>query len=132
MATKKEAPALPKTLAAAADKLYTLREQRYALNKQVAALESQEAELRDHIIANLPKSEASGITGKVAHAEIVKKVIAQVKDWPTFYKHILKTKDFSLMQKRVNDGAVQEQWAAKKVVPGTEKFTAVTLSITKK
>lgn len=123
---------VPKTVAGAADKLYLLREERYELQRQVAALEAQESQLRDFIIDTLPKSEASGIAGKVARVSIVKKVIAQVNNWPKFYAHILKTKDFSLLQRRCAPVAIEEQWAAKKVVPGTTKFTAVTLSLTKK
>jgi hypothetical protein len=123
---------LPKSVAGAADKLYTLREQRYALQKKVTKLEEKEGVLREYLIDNLPKSDASGITGRIAHAEISKKPVPQVKDWPAFYKHILRTKDFSLMQRRLNEGAVKERWLAKKVVPGVVRFNAISVSITKK
>lgn len=124
--------ALLKTPAAAADRWYEVREQRYALQKQVDALAAEESQLREFIINTLPKSQASGITGRVAHAEIKKKNIPQVKSWPLFYAHILKTKDFSFLQRRVSDKAVEERWAANKAVPGVQKFTAITVSLTKK
>lgn len=123
---------LPKSVAGAADKLYTLREARYKLQAQVTKLEAEEGVLREYLIDNLPKSEASGITGRVARAEIVKKRVPQVKSWPDFYKHILRTKDFSLMQRRLNEGAVKERWDSKKVVPGVVAFTALSVSVTKK
>jgi hypothetical protein len=123
---------LPSSLAGAADKLYTLRAERLALQKEVDAMGEQESALREFIIQNLPKSQASGITGRIAHAEIEKKIIPQVNDWPAFYRHVLKTKDFSLMQRRLNDGAVKERWTANKAVPGVGKFTALVVSVTKK
>lgn len=123
---------LPKSLAGAADKLYEIRQARLALQKEVDAMEGRERQLREYLIDNLPKSQASGITGRIAHAEIETKVIPQVQDWDAFYKFILKTKDFSLMQRRLNDGAIKEHWEAKKVVPGVGKFNAKVVSITKK
>jgi hypothetical protein len=123
---------IPKSLALCADKLYEIRAARYAMQKEVDALAADEGLLREHLIANLPVSQASGITGRLAHVEIEKKTIPQVTDWPAFYKHILKTKDFSLMQRRVNDGAIKERWEAKKVVPGVGKHTTKVLSVTRK
>ena len=108
----------PKNPADAADRAYKLREERYALSRTVALYQEEETYLNNYLIDNLPKSDASGITGRVAHAEIKVKAVPQVNNWPLFYKHILKTKDFSLMQRRANNGAIEERWDAKMAVPG--------------
>lgn len=123
---------LPPGLATAADKIYLLREQRYKLQKQVDAIEAKESELRDYIINNLPKSRAEGVTGRIAHVEIKRKNVPQAKDWGKIWKYIFKTKDDSLLQKRLNESAINERWEKNKVVPGVEAFMAISLSITKK
>ena len=122
---------LPKTLAGCADALYSVREERLAAQKVVDALARKEAALREHLIDNLPKSEASGIAGKLARASIVKDTIPQVKDWVAFHAYIKRTGSFDLLQKRLSDGAVKERWEAGKSLPGVERFTVVKVSITK-
>lgn len=122
---------IPKQLAQCADLLYETREARLALQKDVDALEDQEKQLREHIINNLPKSQATGVAGKVARATIVMKIVPQVQDWDKFYAHIKKTGDFELMQKRIGTKAIEERWENKKKVPGVEPFNAVTVSLNK-
>ena len=122
---------MPKTLGACADLVYDLRQQRLAAQKVVEEIEAREKAVKEHLIQQLPKSEAGGVTGKHARVTIVKKQVAQVKDWDLFYRYVLKTKDFSLLQRRVGEAAVQERWDAGKPVPGVEPFVVVTLSIGK-
>lgn len=122
---------LPKQLAQVADLMYTIREERYALQAQVDLLAEKESMCREHIINNLPKSQANGIAGQIARAEIKKKTKPTVKDWKKFWAYVFKTKNSSLVQQRVNDKAVMERWEANEVVPGVDKFTALTISLTK-
>ena len=121
----------PKTIGACADKLYIIRQERLVQQKIVDALEEEEKALKEHIIATLPKSEAMGVAGKLARVTVVTKVVAQVKDWDAFYKYVLKTKSFDLLQRRLNDTAVKERWENKKTVAGVEPFQAVTISLNK-
>jgi hypothetical protein len=122
---------VPKTLGACADRLFTLKAQLAALNMQAEALDAERKAIQERLIADLPKSEAAGIAGRLARATVVTKEVPTVKDWTAFYKTILKTKDFSLLQRRVSDAAVRERWEAGKKVPGVEPFTVVTVSVTK-
>lgn len=122
---------IPKSIGACADRLFDLRAQKSALTKQVDDLDEERKAIENYLIANLPKSEASGVSGKRARVSIILKEVPSVKDWPAFYAHVLKTRDFSLMQKRVSNEAIRERWEAKKSVPGVEAFTAVTVSVTK-
>ena len=57
-------------------------------------VEAEEKALKEHIIQTLPKSEASGVAGKVARVTVVTKDVPQVKDWDAFYKYVSKTKSF--------------------------------------
>jgi len=122
---------IPKKLAQAADMLYTKRLERLALQKQVDEIAKQEGLLREHLINNLPKSAAQGVSGQVASARIETKDIPQVSDWPKFYAYIIKEKAFDLLQRRVNETAIQERLDAKKKVPGITIFKAVKVSSTK-
>lgn len=128
---KKTVFKFPKTMGACADHLYGLRAKRSAAQKVVDAIEAEEKALREHIIQTLPKSEASGISGKVANVKVVNRVVAQVKNWDQFYNHVLKTKSFDLLQRRVSETAVAERWDAKKKVPGVERFEFPVVSVTK-
>lgn len=122
---------LPKTLAGCADLLYTTRQKRLDVQKQADDLEGQEKLLKAHLIDSLPKSDALGVSGKVAHVLIVTKQEPQVKDWDVFYAHIKKKGAFHLMNRALNKASVREQMEAGKVVPGVEMFTAVTVSLKK-
>lgn len=122
---------LPKSLGACADRLYELRQQRLAVQKEVDKLAAEEAALREHIINTLPKSEASGIAGKLARVTVVTKQVPQVKDWDAFYKFVKKTGSFDLLQRRLTDQAIKERWEAGKEVPGVEHFNAVSISLNK-
>lgn len=122
---------IPKTLGACADRLYQIREEQALLNKQVEVLQAEAAAIKEHLIANLPKSDAQGVLGKQARAAITTKQVPSVKDWDAFYKLILKSKDFSLLQRRVSDAAVRERWEAGEKVAGVEPFTVVNVSVTK-
>ena len=121
----------PKALGACADKLYEIRQKRLAMQKEVDEVEAEEKALKEHIIQTLPKSEASGVAGKVARVTVVTKDVPQVKDWDAFYKYVSRTKSFDLLQRRLSDAAVNERWENKKDIPGVEAFTVVSVSLNK-
>lgn len=122
---------IPKSLGACADLLYAVRAERHALQRQIDAMKKNEQELKDYIIASLPKSKASGISGKTATAQVKKTAVPTVADWDALQKYIKKTGAFDLMQRRLNAKAVEERWEDKKVIPGVESFTKVDVSCTK-
>lgn len=136
-ASKKADFKLPKTLAECADLLYKKEKERYELQHKADALAKEEAALREHLIENLPRSEALGVTGKVANATIKLKDIIVMNDWEKYYQFVvaqykkLGPGAFSLMQRRVGEGAVKEYWANGKAVPGVEKGQVKTISLTK-
>lgn len=132
MAVKpKPAFQVPKTLGACADALYTIRQERLKAQKVVDELETNEKAIKAHVIDTLPKSNASGIAGKLARVTVTTKTIAQVQDWPSFYAYVAKNKAFEMLQKRLGDAAIQERWDAGKKVPGVEPFTIVGVSVNK-
>lgn len=121
----------PKTLGACADRVYSLRQERLEAQKKVDAMEAEEKALREHIINTLPKSETTGVAGKLARVTVITKSVPQVKDWDAFYAHVKKTSGFDLLNRALSKSAVEARWEAGKKVPGVEAFTAVTLSVNK-
>jgi hypothetical protein len=131
MAKAKIVYKFPKGMGACADRLYTLHQQRLDAQKKVDEIESEEKALKLHIINTLPKSESSGVAGKLARVTVVTKEIPQVSDWAALYKHVKKTGQFDLMQRRIASTAVEERWEEGKEVPGVGRFNVTTLSINK-
>lgn len=78
----------------------------------------------------LPKTKATGVTGKLARVEVKPKDIPKVEDWGKFYKHIASKKEFDLLNKAVNRAAVEERWTNDKQVPGVSKFRTQVVSLT--
>ena len=132
-ARAKAAPerAVPKTLGACADALYLTRQKRLSEQKDVNALEAYEKAIKEHVIQTLPKSDSTGVAGKVARVAVVTKKVPVVEDWDAFYKHLKRTGQFDLLNRALNAAAVQERWDAGKAVPGVGAFNAVTVSVTK-
>ena len=121
----------PATLGACADELYRLREQRLEAQKAVDALAAQEARLRDHVIGELERQGATAVSGQTARAGVTFTQLGKVADWDAFYAHVRATGDFSLLQRRLNDGALRERWDAGETVAGVVPFAVPKVSLTK-
>lgn len=131
--TKTDKPLkFPKTLGACVDLLYQWEQERAIITRQAEQLKPRETQLTDHIFDTFSKDDLNGATGKVAKANVTRTEVPSVKDWPKFYAYVAKNKAFDLLQRRLSSAAIRERWEAKKVVPGVEKFTALSLSLTKK
>ena len=149
-AAKAAAPKLkaPKTLAAAADRAYTVREERLAITreaeKRAEPLKVEEAFLREHLIENLPKSDATGVAGSLVRVTVKSGVAAQADDWDKIYGWIVdsvvaarkKKSDvpyaaFAILRRALAEEAVKEMWEAGKAIPGVGRFNTKSLSFNK-
>ena len=128
---KVKGPTFPKTLGECADALYTARQNRLALQRQLDEMGAYETALREHIINTLPKSKQEGAQGALARVTVVRKEVPQVKDWQAFYAYVSKHKAWELMQRRVSEKAIAERLEGGVKLPGVEIFHAVTLSVNK-
>lgn len=88
--------------------------------------------VEDHFVNKLAVGESSGVQGHKARVQITESVVPVVAeaDWPKFYAHILKTKEFELLNRAPNRVAIKERWEAHKNVPGVTKFHAKRVSCT--
>lgn len=119
----------PKSMAACADLLYDLRQERIAADKAAAKLKADENALVEYIIESLPK-DSGGAVGKHHKVETYNAEKLVVKEWGELYKYIKRTGRFELLQRRLGEGAAQELIDDGKVVPGVEPFTIVKVSLT--
>ncbi len=131
MPKKEVAFKAPKTIGACADLLYTTRAKRLAIQKEAEVFEELESKLKAYIIDTLPKSEASGVAGKVARVSVEVKKVPKVEDWDKFYAHIKKTGDFALLGKSLGKEHVKEVLDAGKKLPGMGTIPVVTVSLSK-
>lgn len=122
---------MPKSLAQCADLAYQLREARLKVSRDIAQIQEQEKLVKEYLIQNLPKSQASGVSGKVANAKIETDTVPTVTDKKKFLAYVKKTGDFDLITSSMNSKAVRDRWDNKKKVPGIGEFQVVKLSLTK-
>lgn len=122
---------IPAKMGAVADDLYNTRAQRLALSKVVDKLAEHESDLKNYVIDNLPKSDATGSAGKVARVQVKTVDVPRTGDWKKLYKHLKKTGQFELLNRALNKKAVMERWENGKEVPGVDHFTEVKVSVTK-
>lgn len=121
----------PKTLGAMADRMYELQQERLALDRQSEAIKAEQTALGDHLLVAFPKEKLEGAKGKIGQTNIKRKDVPAIDDWDEFYKHLKKTGEFDLLQRRPHEAAFTERWENGKSVPGTSKFTRISISISK-
>lgn len=128
-------PKFPKSVGAAVDFAYQLREARLEAQRdmeaQIAKMKKAEQELEDHILRSFDKAEIEGARGSLCTASISRITIPTVKDWPTVFGYIAKHDAWDLLERRMARVAYRDRLEAGEVVPGTEPFVKVSLYLTK-
>lgn len=122
---------VPKTVAAAADMLYAIREERLDMEYQVSLLAKKEAQVKEFLINHLPKQEATGVRGHTAQVTIERKDVPTAENWALVWKYVKSHNATDLLQHRLNDKAVRARWEHGVKIPGVKKFTTVTVHCTK-
>lgn len=123
------------TLGAAADKLWQLREDKRALDKQVTAIELEIKELTETTFGLLDAQDSRKAEGKRASISVNYATVANTTDWDSFMKWVVAGKRGDkyaythLVHKRVSDPAYRELRERGLVIPGLEDFTKRSLSI---
>lgn len=127
---------LPKTLGARIDLIYKLRAERITKEREfeleIAALKTQESEIKQAIIDELQAANLEQGSGSLATAAVQVKLSPRPVDWGKLYKWMEKTKAFEILERRVSRAAFLERWEAGVAVPGVEVFESRELSLTKR
>ncbi len=121
----------PRAMGELTDFFKTIEDSRLAADKVAASLKAEETLVKLAIAVALKKAETKVAGGSLFKVEMTQEEQPTVEDWQKFYAHILKTKDFDLLERRPGKAAVKARWEDGKTVPGVSKFTVDKLSFTK-
>jgi hypothetical protein len=111
------------------DVYFQTYKKRLAADKVAAELKKTEEAAHALLVQQMILQELSAIGGKVVRLELPPpKDDPHVKNWDLFYDYILKTGDFSLLERRPGRAAIRERWDDNVLVPGVEKFPVYRLS----
>lgn len=113
------------------DKLYSLRQERFKLQRRVDELKKEESEIQEYLISEIPKSNSIGVSGHQARVQIVKKQVPTVTDWDSLYAYISSTENYQLLQRRLNTAAYTELIESGEELKGVGLTQIVNLSINK-
>ncbi len=114
------------------DKYLKLKAKITAANKAVKELESKASEMQSNLIELLEDRRLETFGTSIGSVKLQKKDTCIVKDWPKFYKYIIKNNAFELLQKRVGQTAYVEYRENGKKIAGTENMIKKALSIGRK
>lgn len=123
----------PASLGACVDLYHEVKELRLQMEKQLAGgVKALENALKEHLIANLSKSDDTGIAGRKYRAQVVSARKIKVADWGVFHSWIRKNDRFDMLQKRIAETAASD-WVdtEKRMLPGTEIVNIPDLSVRK-
>lgn len=130
--------ALPKSVGRCADLYHDIREIRLAMEKDVQEVKARETEIQEHIIAQLSASDDTGAAGLRYRAQVLVDRKPRISDdkggWPIFWTWIRKNDFMNMVQRRINDKALEEYMAEnpdREAIPGCEMVNVKKLSITK-
>ena len=121
----------PATLGACADELYDLRARRLAVEAQADELKHAETRLKEHLARALEAQGMTAVSGHAAHASLTVQQVGAINDWDALTAHVRATGDFTIFQRRLNDGALRERWAEGEAVPGVNPFPVTKVNLTK-
>lgn len=121
----------PATLGACADELYDLRARRLAVEAQADELKHAETRLKEHLARALEAQGMTAVSGHAARASLTTQQVGAINDWDALTAHVRATGDFTLFQRRLNDGALRERWAEGEAVPGVNPFPVTKVNLTK-
>ena len=130
MPTKKADTKPPVPTGQLIDAMFSLREDKRALEAKVKDIETQYTELEEQLIARLGTEGIDKATGKKASVSVTKNIVANVVDWERLCAYVKRTGNFQLFQRRVSDPAYRELMGHKGGdVPGLTPFEKTRLNL---
>jgi hypothetical protein len=118
-----------KGIGPAIDDLFTLRQRKQELEKQIKDIESEYSEIEDALLAKLKAEGTDKGAGKRASVSVSTTTVGNLVDADKFFAYVKKTGYFHLMQRRLSDPAIRELMASKGSIPGVTTFDKVRLNL---
>ena len=121
----------PDELAVMVDYFKVVEKSRLDADKRAAEIKSLETQIKQVLVITMNRMHltAAGGANYICEHRTVEE--PTVSNWDDFYKYVLKTKDFSLLERRPGKAAIKERWNDGKAVPGITRFPVDKLSFTK-
>lgn len=99
-----------------------LRKARKGLEQQAGVLKAEQDALEEFLREQFTKSDLRQVKTRAGTISLSEKDVPRAQDWDKIHEHILKTKEFDLLQKRLGEKACQLRWDDGKEIPGVEKY----------
>lgn len=126
-----EAPQPQMTSGKIIDRIFELREQRKALDKQSSNLDAEMKVLKQNLIERLDNEDTTIGRGSAASASITATVVPAVHDWDQVYAYIQENDAFYLLQRRLNSAPFRELLDQGTEIPGIDPMPVRDVSIRK-
>lgn len=113
------------------DRLYYIREDMKALNKELDELKAERDQLTQQAIEMMDAQGTDQTRSDLATASITETVVPQVEDWDKFYNFINRNKAFYLLERRPASAAYRDLLESRKgrAIPGVSSFTKRNISL---
>lgn len=133
MAVSKKKPAYkwPKTPGGLIDRAYRLRLQRQILSKQVEAIKSEEAAIKEFLIQTVKKSRLQGAKGREAQFSFKPIERPVIEDFDKICKWQVSKGGIIIVQRRLSEDTINQLWADKRKIPGVGVYDDFKFSLTK-
>lgn len=109
---------------------WAIKMERMVLENEAAKLKQAENFMKNFLLKSFGKEKIGQSVGTKGKANLHPKSIPQAKDWRKVQAWIKKTGRFDIMQRRLNEKAVNDTFEAKQTIPGIEFFKMTAISFT--
>ena len=113
------------------DQLYAIRAERLALERTIKDMKATETTMREALLHRLQDTGLQRASGASATAGIKSSIKPIVTDWDQVYDYIKTNDRFDLVHQRISSLAWADLLSAGTLVPGTESFTELDITLTK-
>lgn len=122
---------MPKTMGETIDLLWRLAEDRKAAQAEVDAIARTIEAVETYLMTHFKQQGLDGAQGSLARVAVKTELVPTNVDWDVLWRHVTKTGNFDLIQKRLSLTACRERWEKRAKIPGVEPFQKETIRLYK-
>lgn len=118
-----ESPSMLSSIKEGIDRMWELREQKRALEKQVKALEEEISGVEAALLTRMDAEGTTKASSNRATVSVKELTVPTVHDWDLFWSFIHKHRAYHLLERRPSVAACREVFEQKGKLPGVDLFT---------
>jgi len=108
------------TITTLLDELTDVRGQVKSLQEQERALKRRQSDIEISLLTQLEDQGVDRVGNNLCTVSVKKEIVPTVEDWDQVHQHIIDTKQFELLQKRMSSVAFRELLTMGMNVPGVK------------